>query len=70
MSRKGKTYVVEVPARGTQTFLVENATSKADALRKARAHVMTQNDTDVDPLAGSLDVLYWSTATVSLDEKG
>lgn len=61
-------YVVTVPARGHQIFCVDNAKSKADALRKAREYMTEQNDPDVDPITGELEVLFWSTAKVEVDE--
>lgn len=59
---KGSTaYLVTVPARGHQTFMVESATSKADAIRQAK-------EDRADPVVGELDVLCWSSATAEKDE--
>jgi len=67
----GDSYIVTVPARGHQTYQVDNATSMADAIRKAMAFDKqgkhTDPNGDVDPCVGELDTLSWSQA---IAEKG
>jgi hypothetical protein len=56
-------YIVEVPASGSQSYLVY-ATSKAEAVRKCR-----MGSPDADPQQGDLNALHWSRAKVAIDEK-
>jgi hypothetical protein len=62
---KERTYFLEVPASGTQTFLV-TAKSKAEAIRKARE---CRTGEGVEPQSGDLHTLHWSRAKVDLDDK-
>lgn len=70
MPKELKTFVASYPTRGTQTILIHNCGSKAEARRKLQAYFHESGDhPDVDPVSHDIESSYPKSATIQEDSK-